>query len=104
MRGSIGRRGGDMPPFSPWRWNDVVHIWVARGIFAGLDHVNGSLRNINAPNFETSVMKSNGRGETNIPQANDANRQVAFFCRLGKGWGVSHGDTAEPQVLELNAG
>ena len=44
--------------------------------FFRFDHVDGALRNVNAPDGEPSIMKANGRGQTDVSKADDPDGHV----------------------------
>ena len=61
-----------MPAFSTGCWNDVVNVRVPGGVLPGQYHVHGALSDINAPDFEPCVVETNGGGQADIPQSDDA--------------------------------
>ena len=65
-----------MPAFAAWPWYDVVHVRIARWVLPRFDHVDGALRNVNAPDGEPSIMKANGRGQTDVSKADDPDGHV----------------------------
>ena len=72
MGNGFGRGGGDMPALCSWRRDDVVNVRVTGGVFPGHHHVDGSLRDVNAPDLKSSVVEANGGGKAYIAKTNDA--------------------------------
>jgi hypothetical protein len=82
MRYGFGRGGGDVPAFSAWCWNNVVHVRIACRVLAGQHHVNGALRNIHAPDLEASIVEADGCRQAHIAQADDADRLYILILHI----------------------
>ena len=78
MGNRLSGGGCDVPAFGTGPRDDVVHVRVARRVVAGLDHVNGALRDVHAPYGKPSIVETNGGRKPNIAQADDADGHVGI--------------------------
>ena len=65
-----------MPAVSAGLRDDVVHVRVARWVFSCLDHVDGALRDVHAPNGKPGIMETDSGRKADIAQADDTNGHV----------------------------